>query len=221
MPQNNLQILQERARKLCLKSSGTEQDLKRRLEQYYQRHGHLLPGKRECQKKRPIKRRSKRYHSPPLRQKKRYITTAVRRRKRSSSFRPTNRSPSFSSSSPKRCGPQCFADKEQKVPICPRCDSHRCHCYPDCDLMENAYKRGYNKLTLKKYAKHLNCKWIKKNIELPPHFDNVPKYDNEWIGKKFQAPDNKIHTIVSVSKEFIHTKTNTGENFKIPIKLFI
>jgi hypothetical protein len=172
------------------------------LEQYYQRHGHLFPLKNECKRKR---RSIKRRYTPKWSTPTKYRSESPKRRR--------------------QCGPKCFADKEQKVPICPRCDSHRCRCYPDCDLLEKAYKRGFDKDTMKDYAKHLNCKWIRK-IELPPHFDNIPEYNNTkpenlaLIGKQFRAPDNKIHTIVGVSKKFVHTKTD-NQKFQIPIRYFI
>lgn len=47
MPYNTLQLLQIEARNLGLTTHGTEKDLRRRLKNYHDRHGHLRPIKRQ------------------------------------------------------------------------------------------------------------------------------------------------------------------------------
>jgi hypothetical protein len=51
MPYNTLQLLQIEARKLGLTTHGTEKDLRRRLKNYHDRHGHLRPVQRQGAKK--------------------------------------------------------------------------------------------------------------------------------------------------------------------------
>lgn len=57
------------------------------------------------------------------------------------------------------CGPQCFADRESKVPICPPCDEERCYCKPECGLLRKAYIQGHDKELMKEYADILHCGW--------------------------------------------------------------
>jgi hypothetical protein len=51
MPYNTLQLLQIEARKLGLTTHGTEKDLRRRLKNYHDRHGHLRPINRQPARK--------------------------------------------------------------------------------------------------------------------------------------------------------------------------
>jgi hypothetical protein len=58
------------------------------------------------------------------------------------------------------CGPQCFADANHRIPICPKCDHMQCYCHPECGALLYAYKKGYDQDTMLRYAKMMGCGWV-------------------------------------------------------------
>jgi hypothetical protein len=58
------------------------------------------------------------------------------------------------------CGPQCFANDINTIPICPKCSSRECYCRPDCSLLQRAHEHGHSPKRMRYYAEQMDCKWL-------------------------------------------------------------
>jgi len=123
------------------------------------------------------------------------------------------------------CGPQCFADVNHTVPICPKCDGMQCYCHPECTALFNAYKKGYDKDTMVRYGKMLQCGWVPAYDTGLPALPALPALPVAAAAKKKgensprkRALKDLVRTvprlmgiqIITKSMAALFTKTGTG-----------
>ena len=113
------------------------------------------------------------------------------------------------------CGPQCFADVDHTVPICPKCDGMQCYCHPECTALLTAYQKGYDKDTMVRYGKMLRCGWVPAyDTELPIMAAKNKKESNprkRALADLAAAVPNLIGIqIITTNMAALFTKTGTS-----------
>lgn len=134
----------------------------------------------------------------------------------------------------KNCGTKCFADRYNRVPICPLCDKRKCYCYPECVALKKAYSAGHDPNRLEDLAKRLDCEWVqtkrhsssrRKSSSPPPRKRSLSRRKSSspssarLIGKTFIAPDGIKHRVIKVGYDKVETVTEKGQNYRVPINV--
>jgi hypothetical protein len=195
-----LDSLRERARRLGISTGGNKQELKRRIARERHRledaRKHRKPyrqqqrGQQQRGKKdipiQDLRDKAKKYGLKDYGDREhleRRLKDRNARRRKDSGYRKGDKEENRVLLA--YCGSQCFADKEHKIPICPKCDEKQCYCKPECGALRDAFIKGHNKNKMMSYARALDCGWPDMSPSRTSHPDRgLPKtefYEGQYV----------------------------------------